>query len=227
LKTGNRCEPRKEVEVAVRIFGTDSNGKIFSEKASTVNVSRQGVELRDVKAQLKLDEVIGLTYGPGKISFRVVWVGETGTPNAGHAGLKNTSPDKPLWDFPLPTGRVDEYQPRTRTGSERRKYARLKSSSSVELHPTEGAPIWGKTTDLGLGGCFIEMAIPLKIAEKVKIGIWIEQSKLWAHGVVTSSSPGFGIGIKFTDISEPDLDRLKKFLSSITHVPTRNQDRRQ
>jgi PilZ domain len=221
LNTGKRCEPRKEVEVAVRIFGTDGNGKIFSEKASTVNVSRQGVALRGVQSQLKPDEVIGLSYGPNKVHFRVKWVGEPGTPKAGHVGLQNISPDKPLWDFPVPTNRMDEFRPQARTGPDRRKHPRLKCSSSVELHPLQGAPIWGKTTDLSLGGCFIEMAIPLRNAEKVKLGIWVEQTKLWAQGVVISSTPGFGIGIKFTEISEADLERLSKFLKSITHVPTK------
>lgn len=227
MTSGKRCEPRKDVEVAVRIFGTDSNGKIFSEKVATVKVSRRGVELRGIQAQLKLDEVIGLTYGQTKINFRVVWVGAAGTPQAGHAGLLNTSPDKPLWDFPLPTGRVDEYRPVARTETERRKYPRLKCTMSVELHPQQGALIWGKTTDLGQGGCYIEMPIPLKKGEKLKIGIWIEQVKLWVQGTVTTSTPGFGIGIKFTEISEPDLDRLKKFLNSITHVQSKKQDRRQ
>ena len=227
MNTGKRCEPRKEIEVAVRIFGTDSSGKIFSEKISTVNVSRQGAELRGVQAQLKLGEIIGLTCGPNKISFRVVWVGEAGTPTASHVGLKNTSPDKPLWDFPLPTGRVDEYRPQARTGAERRKYARLKCATSVELHPTQGALIWGKTTDLGQGGCYIEMPIPLKQGEKLKIGIWIEQVKLWAQGTVTTSTPGFGIGIRFTEMSDSDLERLKQFLRTITHVQPIGQDRRQ
>jgi hypothetical protein len=217
--SGKRCEPRKDVEVAVRIFGTDSGGKIFSEKVTTVKVSRRGVELRGVQARLKLNEVIGLTYGQTKINFRVIWVGEAGSPRAGHAGLLNTSPDKPLWDFPLPTGRVDEYKAPAQTAAERRKYPRLKFSTSVELHPLHGALIWGKTTDLGQGGCYIEMPIPLQRDEKLKIGIWIEQVKLWAQGTVTTSTPGFGIGIKFTEMSEPDREHLKKFLRTITHVP--------
>jgi hypothetical protein len=165
-----------------------------------------------------LNEVIGLTYGQIKINFRVVWVGEPGTPTADHAGLLNTAPDKTLWDFPLPAGNVDEYRPQAGTASERRKYARLKCATSVELHPTQGALIWGKTTDLGQGGCYIEMPIPLAKGEKLKIGIWIEQVKLWAQGTVTTSTPGFGIGIKFTEISDSDLERLKQFLRTITHV---------
>jgi hypothetical protein len=218
LTSGKRSEPRKDVEVPVRIFGTDSNGKIFSERVTTLKVSRRGVELRGVQAQLKIGEMIGLSYGQNKINFRVVWMGEPGTPKAGFAGLQNTAPDKTLWDFPLPTGAADDYRPQAGTASERRKYPRLKCATSVELHPSQGTQIWGKTTELGEGGCYIEMPIPLKQGEKLKIGIWIEQVKLWAQGTVTTSTPGFGIGIKFTEFAEPDRERLKQFLRTITHV---------
>jgi hypothetical protein len=56
-----RREPRKEVQATVRIFGTDSSGKVFTEKATVVNVSRHGVELSDVQPKLNLDEIVGLT----------------------------------------------------------------------------------------------------------------------------------------------------------------------
>jgi hypothetical protein len=37
---GKRREPRKNAQVPVRIFGTDAQGKIFSEKVSTSTVSK-------------------------------------------------------------------------------------------------------------------------------------------------------------------------------------------
>src|SRR5260221_11386036 len=111
---GKRREPRKEIGVPVRIFGTDSSGKVFSAKAGTVNVSRQGVELSDVECQLNLDEIIGLSYGKNRVHFRIKWVGKPGTPKAGHVGLLNTAPEKPLWDFPLPSAVPANHQPSAR-----------------------------------------------------------------------------------------------------------------
>jgi hypothetical protein len=46
----------------VRIFGTDSNGRVFSEKTVTVNISEHGTELSGVQARLNLEETIGLSY---------------------------------------------------------------------------------------------------------------------------------------------------------------------
>ncbi len=105
---GKRREPRIEIKVPVRIFGTDAGGQIFSEKVSTLNVSQQGVEVAGVQAKPNVDEIVGLTYGATKVHFRVKWVGTPGTPKAGHLGLLNLSPEKSLWDFKLPPPSFDE-----------------------------------------------------------------------------------------------------------------------
>src|SRR5208282_948573 len=120
---GRRREPRKEMQTPVRIFGTNSSGQVFSEKAVTVNISQLGAELSGVQAKLNLDGIIGLSYGKNRVYFRVKWVGEPGTPKAGHVGLVNISPEKPLWDFPLPAPTPDNHQPRV---VEQRKHSRFK-----------------------------------------------------------------------------------------------------
>jgi hypothetical protein len=215
---GQRREPRKEVKLPVRIFGTDANGKTFSENVFTVNVSREGAKLTGLQAQVKANEIIGMVYGQSKGRFCVKWAGQPGTPFEGQIGLQNVAPEKSIWDFPLPAPGIDEYG-RHSKGTERRKHPRLKCTNSVELHAQgEGAPIWGKAVELSLGGCFIEMPMPLKEGTKLKVGLWIKETKLWAMARVVGSRPGFGIGIRFTEISEEDLERLKQFLQSITRI---------
>jgi hypothetical protein len=218
---GKRREPRVDKAVPVRIFGTDTNGQIFSEKLTTLNVSRHGAELGGVQAQLKMGEIIGLTYGTNKIHFRVMWVGQPGTPKQNRIGLLNLSPDKTLWDFPLPGPGIDG----TGTGAaardpnDRRAHPRFKTVNSVEIHP-EGAqaPIRARTADLSVGGCFIEMPNPLPKGTQIKIGIWVNDAKLWANGRVVTSTPGFGIGVQFIQISEQDQSQLQQFLESTIRI---------
>jgi len=210
---GQRREPRLETKIPLRIFGTDVSGQIFSEKVSTVNVSRQGAELSGVLVNLALDEIVGITYGTSKAHFRVKWIGQPGTSAAGHIGLLNISPNKPLWDFPLPGSELDEF--RGMANADRRKSPRLKSVTSVEIHPAHGSLIWGKATDISFGGCYIEMGIPLKQDTELRIGLWIDQTKMWVGGVVRSSTPGFGIGVQFTSITTEDLDKLKAYLARV------------
>src|SRR6202008_2747507 len=98
----SRREPRKDVRVAIRIFGTDVAGKAFSENVFTVNVSRGGAMVIEVKTQLKVGEVIGLTYGSSKGRYEVRWVGQPGSQKQNFAGLQNMKVDQVVWDFPLP-----------------------------------------------------------------------------------------------------------------------------
>jgi len=215
---GKRREPRKEIKVPVRIFGTDSNGQIFSEKVFTVNVSQQGVELMGVQAQPKIDEIVGLTYGVTKAHFRVKWVGQPGTPKAGHLGLLNLSPEKSLWDFPVPP---PAYDASVRDARDRRTSPRLKCTNSVEVYPSgETAPIRTRTADLSLGGCFLEMPNPLPKGVPIKLALWVKEFKLWTTGEVVTSTPGFGIGVRFTEMSEQDRNQLKQFLEGLVRIRT-------
>jgi len=213
---GKRREPRKEIKVPVRIFGTDGEGKIFSEKVLTANVSKQGVQLSGVQAQPKIDEIIGLTYGTIKSHFRVKWVGQRGTPEAGHLGLLNLSPEKTFWDFPLPSPAMDNSVLNTR---ERRAHPRLKCANSVEVYPAgQTIPIRSRTSDLSVGGCFLEMPNPLPAGAQIKLALWIKDFKIWVNGQVVTSTPGFGIGVKFTELAEGDRNQLKQFLESMIRI---------
>jgi len=213
---GKRREPRMEIKVPVRIFGTDGEGKIFSEKVLTANVSLQGVQLAGVQSQPKIDEIIGLTYGTTKAHFRVKWIGKAGTAQAGQLGLLNLSPEKSFWDFPLPSPAMDNSVLNTR---ERRAHPRLKCANSVEVFPQgQTIPIRSRTSDLSVGGCFLEMPNPLPAGSQIRLGLWVKEFKMWVTGQVVTSTPGFGIGVKFTEIAERDRDQLKQFLESMVRI---------
>jgi hypothetical protein len=209
---GRRSQPRKQIAVPVRIFGTDNQGQVFSEKVQTVNISRSGAELSGVHSQLKLDEIVGLTYGNNRVHFRVKWIGAPGSAKAGHVGLLNIAPEKTLWDFPLPTDSADNYQ----LGSiEQRQFTRFRCQNSIEVHVDGGASFWGTVADLSLGGCYVEMALPLETGTKLKVGIWIGQAKVQAQAIVAHRTPGLGVGLRFTEISEQDVDVIRRFLESL------------
>ncbi len=210
---GRRSQPRKQVEVQVRIFGTNRDGQVFSEKVLTVNISQKGAELAGFHPQLGIDDIIGLTYGSNRVHFRVKWIGESGTPYAGCLGLLNIAPDKPMWDVPLPADAVDDYQPKT---VERRRNPRYRCQNSVEIHVPEGVSFWGTVADLSLGGCYVEIPIPMELGKKLKVGIWFGPTKAWAEARVAHGVPGLGIGLKFTEVSEPNLDQIRRFLESLT-----------
>jgi PilZ domain len=210
-------EQRKQVALTVRIFGTDSTGRVFSDSVSTVNVSFEGAMLTGVHRTIKAGEIIGLTYGKNKARFRVQWVGEAGTPNQGRMGIQNVMPTSCIWDFAL--------QPRTAGAEMRsnyavaRRHARLKCSSSVQLNSNGEPPVWSKAGDLSEGGCFVEMMIPVKAGTRLKISLWLKEDKVVAEGVVVHSRPAYGVGIQFTEMSQRDAERLREFLKGLVRIP--------
>ena len=209
---GKRIEPRKEVAVPVRIFGTDSTGAIFSQKAVTVNISHSGVEVSGVEARVAVNEIVGVTYGPNKVHFRVKWVGKPGTTKAGHVGLLNVSPGKPLWDFPLSPSSPDPFQPGM---SERRQHPRYRCQTSIEIHVQNGPSFWGRLADLSLGGCYAEMSLPLAVGTKLRLSIWLGQEKVKAQAQVAHRTPGFGVGIRFTQLASADADLIGRYLNTL------------
>jgi hypothetical protein len=101
---------------------------------------------------------------------------------------------------------------------DRRRYPRLKCFVAVELR-VEGTanPIWGNLANTGMGGCFVETATPVPARASVEIGLWLANGKLWIkgiilNGVVTRSTPSFGVRIKFADLEPSARESLRQFL---------------
>jgi PilZ domain-containing protein len=211
-----RRQARKEVALSVRVFGTDANGRPFSDCVSTINVSLEGAMIEGLNRPIRAGEVIGLTYGKNKARFRVQWVGQPGTVQQGRMGIQNVVPGNCVWDVALPETGTDEHG---RTLTSPRPQPRMKCSTSAELRPLGEAPVWSKIGDISEGGCFVEMMIPLKPGTRLKISLWLKNDKVAAEGVVANSRPGFGVGIRFTEMAPPDVERLRQFVRSLVSIP--------
>jgi PilZ domain-containing protein len=215
---GKRREPRKPVALTVRIFGTDVEGHVFSENVSTVNISREGACVGAVKSKLKPGETVGVTCGSQKARFRVAWTGDPGTPAYGQVGLQHLTPDNNIWGTSLPMAGADTYSAGA-SATERRTRPRFKCVISVEiLAHGEQSRIWGKVSDISDGGCFIEMPMPLKKGTRLKLVLWVKETKVQVDGTVSNSRPGFGMGIQFTELGEEARGQLKSFIASINRL---------
>jgi hypothetical protein len=218
---GTRREPRIPAQLDVRIFGTDANGRPFSENVQTVDISRYGAKLQGLKASILVGEIVGMSHGPSKGRFVVQWAGQPQTRQAGQLGLLNNAPDKWKWEMALPPAYIDNYAGEARAAGDRRRHVRMKSVNSAQVQPEgDAAPIWGKTVDISEGGCFVDMPIPLDKGTRIKVTLWIKDRKLWTKGKVISSRPGFGNGIEFTDMSAADTLVLNGYLDDLRH-PTK------
>ena len=101
-----RYDPRVTTSIKVKVRGTDRRGQRFEQTASTVNVSRTGARLDGIGC-LEGSQVIEVHRGWfRKASFRVVWAGNPGTPEAGQAGLRLLENEAGFWGLTFPAAQM-------------------------------------------------------------------------------------------------------------------------
>jgi len=71
-----------------------------------------------------------------------------------------------------------------------------------------------ETTDVSLGGCYVEMALTLELGTKLDIVLWLGEHKVTTQGVVVTRHPQFGNGIEFLNMPYQHRERLRFFLDS-------------
>ena len=98
---------------------------------------------------------------------------------------------------------------------ERREHPRFKVSVPVEVH-AEGAtaPLHCATSDLSLGGCYIESMYPFPAGTCLDLKLDAGDTILATAKVVTCD-PQFGNGIQFLRMLPEDRAALIKFLDSV------------
>ena len=107
------------------------------------------------------------------------------------------------------------------SSQDRRRHTRMKCFVAVELRLSNSAvPVWGNLANTGLGGCFVETATPVPSGVSVEIGLWLANGKIWIKGliltgIVTKSSPSFGVRIKFSELERTERENLRHFLKFV------------
>ena len=103
----------------------------------------------------------------------------------------------------------------TSTLCERRQFQRLTIAVQAELRAQGNeVPIRVETTDISLGGCYVEMALTLCVGTLLNIVLWLGQEKLVVDGRVVTHHPQFGNGIAFTGLSHDSQQKLQRFLEN-------------
>jgi len=102
-----RREPRLNMPIAVRLWGLDRDGKVFSQNAKTLNIATSGARLFGVTANLERGFIVGLQCGNMRARFMVMWVGEKGTAREGQIGLR--AAENGIWSVALPRASDEDY----------------------------------------------------------------------------------------------------------------------
>ncbi|PWT78909.1 MAG: hypothetical protein C5B58_14550 [Acidobacteria bacterium] len=100
---------------------------------------------------------------------------------------------------------------------ERRKNPRFKVSVPVEIHSeTSAAPLHCATSDLSLGGCYIESMYPFPAGTHLDLKLEAAGT-LVISALVVTSDPQFGNGIAFVRMLPEDEVALGRFLDHIAN----------
>jgi hypothetical protein len=78
-----------------------------------------------------------------------------------------------------------------------------------------GQSISGKTSDLSVGGCYLETAKPMPLRTAVRLQLSHNASKITVFGDVLRSDPAKGMAIKFRTIEPSQMDILKRWFFSL------------
>lgn len=95
---------RARVPKTMRVYvkGEDSNGHPFVQSAYTVDVSKEGARLDGVGYLTRPGDTIEVKRFWRRARFRVVWIGEMGTPEANQVGILCLEEEKNPWGSKLP-----------------------------------------------------------------------------------------------------------------------------
>jgi PilZ domain-containing protein len=106
-------------------------------------------------------------------------------------------------------------------GEDRRRFPRMKCFVAVEVRLDGAAtPVWGNLSNTSMGGCFVETASPVPTGVSVEVGLWVASGKIWVkgmilNGIVTKSSPCFGVRIRFGQMQPNERESLREFLKFV------------
>jgi hypothetical protein len=235
-----RLEPRLSQEAAVRIFGMDAQGHPVNLATSTLDISKSGARLKGINCWDYPGEIIGVRHGMEKARFQIMWVGQPGTAIDGQIGLKCVE-NRYIWGIAPPS--ADQHiglptMPRT-FGSQmglvpqpiafpdrRRRDQRFAASGGVHIHEIGvGIPQWTMLHDISAGGCYVETTCPLPPQSRIEMTLQVGELRIECKGQVTVKHPLVGMGVKFTDMTPLNRERLLHLIAGLEQEASRTSSR--
>ena len=102
----------------------------------------------------------------------------------------------------------------------RRGYSRIDTPESVRVYwSCGGRDDTSRVGNLSPGGLFIETREPGLLGAKTKLDFLVQEGQIRAEAVVRHVSPGRGLGLKFTAVTDKDRPHLAALLNRLSLSP--------
>lgn len=100
--------------------------------------------------------------------------------------------------------------------SDRRKHPRYPFIADAEVTDiATDTKFRARTSDLSIGGCFLDMLNPIPSGTNVHVKIFRTSGSFEARGRTTFVMPNSGMGIAFTHVEEIHLRTLERWLAEV------------
>ena len=103
-----------------------------------------------------------------------------------------------------------------RRQSERRRQPRFPFTAAVEaIEPHSHAKLTARTSDLGLGGCYVDTMNPFAVGTVLKIRLTKDTVTFEADAKVTFSQVGMGMGVVFISAAPQQAQIFQNWLNEL------------
>src|ERR1700722_13101988 len=117
----------------------------------------------------------------------------------------------------MPSDKRTESNNATAVPVERRRNLRFPFSATVEaVDNKSGTKVIGRTSDLSLGGCYIDSLSPFPVGTETKIRILRNNETFDAQAKVVYSMMGMGMGLAFVSAQPKQVRLFQKWLQEIS-----------
>jgi hypothetical protein len=211
-------EKRIHLALPIRVYTWDANFKQQTLQACTYDISSKGARLVGLSGPRETGEVLSLERGKNKALFRIIWIGERGSPQQGQIGVESIEPDKPIWETELAT-MEEEFEAIAETAiplsgaakQERRRCQRLECAGLAELQKTSMAAeaVQASLRNLSERGCLVHSPTLFTSGSNIRLALHVSNYELTLKGEIRHAHLERGIGIQFTEIRRGDRPLLQ------------------
>jgi hypothetical protein len=121
---------------------------------------------------------------------------------------------------PAPTVQTRGASPIGNTGfpaEDQRQSPRYRCQGSARLQElASGVSTWATFTDISLQGCYVEAMSTFRVGALLALTMEVNGLRVESNGEVRVVYPNLGMGISFATMSNPDRERLRELLRSLS-----------
>jgi PilZ domain len=213
-------EPRFDVDLRMRVFGMDAEGRPFSRDVDARNISDHGARLSGFEKQLTPGDIIGVHFSGRKARCTVMNVVDIGVVRRIEAGVRLVEGQACPWQKEMEIQRalINASLPGAKPATkEKRRFPRRRIPFPVEIQeePSLGRRMSASTADIAGNGCYVETRMPLAVNKVLSITFWLNSQPVHTTAIVRTCDGGVGMGIEFTGLDETNQKQLQQYVETI------------